>query len=199
MNHFETLAKFVTPIAALITVAIGAFTWWNSRNTQFYQNSKAELDILLAAADKVVEDKPYRKFLDDIRKEKLASLAFRRPVRPGEVGALMHYYDRGFATTGDIRAAWAHRRMDGDSLSFRLSRLDRIGVKAVGVYMLVCLILGLFLFVATFLPSPKHPHWLLLLYSAAYALFAWLSRFITNGLFTAQRLSEREKECRVKD
>ena len=72
----DAVIRVVSPAALFIGSLVGFAGWLTSRRTQLYQNSKAELDTLLAASEKSSEDAAYKKFLDDIRKEKLASLAF---------------------------------------------------------------------------------------------------------------------------
>ncbi|MBE7158777.1 MAG: hypothetical protein INR62_10170, partial [Rhodospirillales bacterium] len=138
----EFATKGLPPIAALVGSVVGIAVWWTSYRTQLYQNTKLELDVLVAASDKATQDEKYRKLLEDLRKEKLASLAFGCTVRTGELGRLMSYYDLGFANAREIGIAWMHRNDSPKPLSFRLHGFDRFAFLVAVAYMIACVVVG---------------------------------------------------------
>lgn len=189
----DSLTRAGAPIAALFGTVVGLMVWWTARNTQSYQNSKAEMDILQAASDTAVGDEKYRKFVDDLRKEKLANLAFRCQIPLRELGRLMSYYDRGFATAGEIGRAWIYRNAADKPLSFRLQGVDRLAFAFAMIYIVACLLFGAFLWViALFLPT-NVPVWQLVPSIACYFLFAALMTILARSLHAAFRLSRLER------
>ena len=193
-THFLVeVAKTPGPILAGVGALIALPAWWTSRSTQLHQNSKTTIDALQDAAVGSFEDAKYRKFLEDVRKEKLASMAFGVPVRSGDLGRLMDYYDKGFASTREIGLAWDHRSDAGTPLSFHLGRWTRFFFWAAMIYATVCALIGVGSLALLFaLPAAKA--WGFAPVPAVYLLLTFLTASFFRGHLIARELHEREKK-----
>ena len=199
-NTLDVLAVVVQASAPLLTAGLAFLAWRTTRNSAHHQNDKVVLDALQSAIESAVDDAEYRKFLVDLRKEKLASLAFGIPVRPGDLGRLMKYYDQGFASTRDIHLAWDHRTASGQPLSFQLGRWERVSFYCSllgGFFCALASALSTFL-VAT-LAGPGA--WKFSFYAGGYALLSMVTFYlflrgqqVANGLgIRERRLSEQQR------
>lgn len=138
------------------------------------------------------DDPGYRKFLEDLRKEKLVKLAFGCSVRPEDFGRLMAYYDQGFATTGDICSAWPHRNLSRKPLSFRFSLFENIFLVFVVVYMVACALMSVLATVVLF-SLPAEAGRQIVPYALVYLGLAGFTFLMFRGHFTAVMLRRREK------
>ena len=172
-------AKMAVSVLAVVGGLLSLTVQLASKATNTPQNSKAVLDVLDAAIAGADEDAKYRKFLEDLRKERTASVVFGRPVRTSDLNRLMDYYDHGFATASEIGLAWEHRTRTELPLSFRPNWFGRwIVIPLMLVYILLCFLGGLFA-VALLLYLPLA----LALQTAGYALLFFALSFFTYQLF----------------
>ncbi len=153
------------------------------------------MDALQAAITTATDDHKYKKFLEDIRKEKLAKLAFGCSVRSGDLGRLMDYYDQGFATTEDICLAWNHRNPGGEPLSFRLKAFETAFLAFVVLYMVACALTGMVATVVLFL-LPAEAARQIAPYTLGFLFLAGLTFSAFRSHITAALLSVRENRHR---
>lgn len=198
----DTLLKSVAPmtglVAAVATALVGAATWYLNRRTQLSQLSRNELEAVQSAVTTFSADAELSTFWHDVQKEKLCQLMFGCSIPIGEIGRLISYYRRGFATTAEICEAWEHRNEDPDALSFRLGWFERAMVFGLSIYCLFCVLMGMFAFVFAYvigffahnLPLAAQTLGMSILLFAA----AWGVQKTNRSLFTAHRLAEREKK-----
>lgn len=192
LQSWIELAKTAGPVLIGFGSMVALLGWWTSRTTQRYQNSKALIDTLQAALLVATDDLQYRKFLEDVRKEKLASMAFGVDVPTGEIGRLMDYYDKGFASTGEIRLAWDHRNSHNGPLTFRLGVWGRLFLGFGMVYALTCLIAFVGSVTLLYI-MPWAAAWKFVPVPVVYLLLSLSTVFYFRGYLAAQALSEREK------
>ena len=62
----------------------------------------------------------FKRFLHNVRKEKISFVAFGMPIPNAELERVIKYYERGHATTHDIAKAWPYRNPTKKELSFEL-------------------------------------------------------------------------------
>ena len=152
------------------------------------------MDALSAGIDHQEHDPAYKDFLQDIQKEKLAGLAFGCAVPLREVGRLMEYYKRGFATTEQIRLAWPYRNSHKKPLSFALGRWENVQRVLALVYLVACPFIAGLLGILAALPPWRISNLVSAGVAACYLALGFLDARVHRGLFVAKGLSEREQE-----
>ena len=106
---WDFATKVNTAVLGILGVGLGWMNWRTAQRLGVHKLSETELGALVGGIDQQAHDSVYQNFLRNVQKEKLASLAFGCAVPLREVGRLMDYYQRGFATTEQIRLAWSYR------------------------------------------------------------------------------------------
>lgn len=187
----ELLAKFIPVLSALLGLPAALLVWWTAHRNQRHQATKAELDALLAAA-KDTGDEPYRRFLLELHKERMVSLAMGREVPLAEVGKVMDCYQRAEHSAADLRALWPYRDPKAAELRFMLDGWDTTQLCCAVVLLVACGFEMALCFLVVVLSSGL-TRWgylaLEMIFGAAFILLAHFHR----GLFLAHRLSPNTK------
>ena len=187
----ELFAKFIPVLPALLGLPAALLVWWTAHRNQRHQATKAELDALLAAA-KDTSDEPYRRFLLELHKERMISLAVGHEVPLAEVGKVMSCYQQAEHSAADLRALWPYRDRKATELHFVLDGWDTAQL-CCAVFLLVTCVFEMVLCQLVVVLSSGLIRWgylsLEVIFGAAFVL---LARFY-RGLLLAHRLSPATK------
>ena len=192
----ELFVKFIPVFSAVIGLPAALLVWWTAHRNQRHQATKAELDALLAAA-KDTGDEPYRRFLLELHKERMVSLAVGCEVPLTEVGKVVGCYQRAEHSATDLRALWPYRDRKVAELRFVLNGWDTAQL-CCAVFLLVTCGFEMVLCLLGVVLSSGLTRWgylaLEIIFGAALVLLAHFHR----GLFLAHRLSPATKRWTLK-
>ncbi len=192
----ELLAKFIPVLSAVIGLPAALLVWWTARRNHRHQATKAELDALLAAANDT-SDEPYRRFLLELHKERMVSLAVGQEVPLAEVGKVMSCYQQAEHGATDLRALWPYRDREAAELRFVLDGWNTAQLCCV-VFLLVTCVFEMVLCLLVVVLSSGLTRWGYLALEIAFgAGFVLLARF-HRGLFLVHRLSPATKRWSFK-
>ena len=192
---WDLTIKVAVAIVTAVGVVTGLMNWRTANRTGLHKLTEAELEALLTGAERAADDAPYKAFLEGVHKERLVSLAFGCAVPLQEVGRLMEYYRKGFATTEQIRLAWLHRNEHSQPLSFALKMSDKFWLWGVRVYIAACLVFGLPVFLLAVLARGGTLNALWGSEVLLFFGFAFLAFYMHRSLFVANSLAQRERQA----
>jgi hypothetical protein len=188
----ELLVKAVTATVAGFGAVLALLHFLTTRSSHRYQNSKTEMELLSQGIAAYEAEPEYKKFLTDVRKERISFLVFGIPIPNADLERAMTYYRKaeGKVTTGDIAKAWQYRDVRTEQLSFQLRGSFKTQYILANVYLVFC-IAAAGIGVLT-LQSAVYSQGILLVGVSVLAVVVTI--WITQGLFTAARLGKLEKE-----
>lgn len=190
----EFIVKVVTATVAGFGAVLGLLHFLTTKRSLRYQNSKTEMELLSQCIATHEAEPHYKKFLIDVRKEKISFLVFGIPVPNADLERVIEYYRKaeGEVTTGDIAKAWQYRDPCTRQLSFQLRGSFKTQYILAQVYAVFCISAAAFGFVAsTFTVAPVKK--VILLVCVSLIAFVLTSQ-MNHGLFVAARLAKLEKE-----
>jgi hypothetical protein len=143
----EFIIKLVTAIVASVGALLGFLHYLTTRQSVRYQNSKTEMELLSQSIAAHEAEPELKKFLIDVRKERISFLVFGILIPNADIERVITYYRRaeGKVTTGDIAKAWQYRDPCTKSLSFQLRgsfKKQYIGTQAYAVICILATALG---------------------------------------------------------
>ena len=191
-TDWELATKVAVAVVGILGLGLGLMNWRTAQRLGIHKLSETELGALLSGMEREEHDQAYRGFLKNIQKEKLVSLAFGCPVPLREIGRLMAYYEQGFATAEQIRLAWPHRNAHHARLSFKLGRSEKIQLWIATIYLALCALAGILLFVCALLPPWKVGNATAAGAALCFLGFSLLDHWAHHSLFVANELSKRE-------
>src|ERR1035437_7736176 len=118
----DFIIKLVTAIVAAVGALLGILHFTTTRRSVRFQNLKTEIELLSEGITAHEAEPDYKKFLIDVRREKISSLFFGIPIPNADLERVCEYYRKaeGKVTTGDIATAWRFRDPKAEQLSFQL-------------------------------------------------------------------------------
>lgn len=188
----ELIVKAVTATVAGFGAVLALLHLLTTRSSHKYQNSKTEMELLSQSIAAYEAEPEYKKFLTDVRKERISFLVFGIPIPNAELERVMTYYRKaeGKVTTGDIAKAWQYRDVRTEQLSFQLRSSFKTQYILANVYLIFCIVAAGIGFLALQSAVYAEGVFLVCVSVLAVAVTIW----ITQGLFTAARLGKLEKE-----
>ena len=189
----EFTIKLVTATVASVGALLGSLHYLTTRRSVGYQNSKTEMELLSQSIAAHEAEPDFKKFLIDVRKEKISFLVFGIPIPNADVERVITYYRKaeGKVTTGDISKAWQHRDPKAKQLSFQLCGSSKAQYIFAQVYGAFCILAAAGGFVALVLKfHEKEVVPLVCVSLIAFVLITWTSQ----SHLTAMRLSKLEKK-----
>jgi uncharacterized membrane protein len=189
----DFIIKLVTAIVAAVGALLGLLSFSTTRRSVGYQNLKTEIELLTQSIAFHEAESDYKKFLIDVRKEKISSLVFGITIPNADLERIYAYYKKaeGNVTTGDIAKAWLFRDTRAEQLTFQLRGSHKTQYIIALLFMLFCMLSAFGGFVALIFGSKGNEVFALVCVSL-FALFntGWINR----GLFMAAHLGKLEKE-----
>ena len=189
----DFIIKLVTAIVAAVGALLGLLHFSTTRRSVGYQNLKTEIELLSQSIACHEAEPDYKRFLIDVRKEKISSLVFGIPIPNADLERVYAYYKQaeGKVTTGDIAKAWRFRDPRAEQLSFRLRGSFKAQYVIFLLFGLFCMLSAVGGLVALIFGAKGNEVFALVCVSL-FALFntGWISR----GLFMAAHLGKLEKE-----
>jgi hypothetical protein len=189
----DFIIKLVTAIVAAVGALLGILHFTTTRRSVGYQNLKTEIELLTQSIAFHEAEPDYKKFLIDVRKEKISSLVFGIIIPNADLERVYAYYKKaeGKVTTGDIARAWFFRDTRAEQLSFQLRGSHKTQYIIGLLFMLFCMLSAFGGLVALIFGAKGNEVFALVCVSL-FALFntGWICR----GLFTAAQLGKLEKE-----
>jgi hypothetical protein len=88
----ELIIKVVTATVAGFGAALGLVHLLTTKRSLGYQNSKIEMELLSQHLAAHEAEPDYKKFLNDVRKEKISFLVFGIPIPNADLERVMTYY-----------------------------------------------------------------------------------------------------------
>jgi uncharacterized membrane protein (DUF485 family) len=194
-NQIESITKSVTASVAGLGALVGLFQFLAARRSQSYQNYKTELELLGQSIANAEGDPDFKRFLVNIRKEKISFVAFGMPIPNSELQRVITYYGKGKATTQEIAKAWRYRHPTQEELSFELSKPVKWTLWMICFYVVFCLLLIFALgIVAVVSELSVKGFRTVAIGVGVLLLIVTLTIRANDGLFTAARLAKLEKE-----
>jgi hypothetical protein len=189
----EFIIKVVTATVTSVGALLGFLHFSTTRRSVGYQNLKTELELLSQSIAAHEAEPDYKKFLIDVRKEKISFLVFSIPIANAELEGIITYYQKaeGKVTSGDIAKAWRYRDRSKEKLSFQLRGSFKTEYIIMQVYAGFCFLTAIGGIVA--LVFGVHAREVVPLVSLSLIAVVLIS-FINQGLFTAARLAKLEKD-----
>ena len=172
---------------------LGLLHFLTTNRSLRFQNSKTEVEIISQSIAAYEAEPEYKKFLSDVRKEKISSLVLGIPIPNADLERVITYYRKadGKVATGDIAKAWQYRDPHTEQLSFQLRGSLKTQYILSQVYAVFCISAAAVGFFASVSMVDAREAILLVCVSLiAFVLTVW----INQGLFTAARLAKLEKE-----
>jgi len=189
----EFTIKLVTATVASVGALLGSLHYLTTRQSVRYQNSKTEMELLSQSIAAHEAEPDLKKFLLDVRKEKISFLVFGIPIPNADIERVIAYYRKaeGKVTTGDIAKAWQYRDPCTKPLSFQLRgsfKKQYIGTQAYGVFCILATTVGVLAWV--FDVDVKQAVALVCVALVSFVLVTVMSQ----DLYTAARLAKLEKK-----
>ena len=118
----DFIVKLVTATVAAVGALLGVLHFSTTRRSVGYQNSKTEMELLSQSIAAHEAEPDFKKFLIDVRKEKISPLVFGVPIPNADLERVIAYYRKaaGKVTAGDIAKAWRYRDPRAEQISFQL-------------------------------------------------------------------------------
>jgi hypothetical protein len=189
----DFIIKLVTAIVAAVGALLGLLHFSTTRRSVGYQNLKTQMELLSQSIAAHEAEPDYKKFLIDVREEKISFLVFGIPITNADLERVIAYYRNaeGKVTTGDIAKAWRYRDPSKEKLSFQLRGSFKTQYIIFLVYAVFCMLSATGGVVA--LVFGVHAKEVIPLISVSLISFI-LIFWINQGLFTAAGLDKLEKE-----
>ena len=189
----ELIVKVVTATVAGFGAALGLLHFLTTKRSFRYQNSKTEIELLSQSIAAHEAEPDYKKFLIDVRKEKISFLVFGILIPNADLERVITYYRNaeGKVTTGDIAKAWQYRDPSKEKLSFQLRGSFKTQHILAQVYAVFCFLTGTGGVVA--LVFGVHAKEVIPLVSVSLISVVF-TFWINQSLFTAAHLGKLEKE-----
>jgi hypothetical protein len=189
----EFTIKLVTATVASVGALLGSLQYLTTRQSARYQNSKTEMELLSQSIAAQEAETDLKKFLIDVRKERISFLVFGIPIPNADIQRVITYYRRaeGKVPTGDIAKAWQYRDPCTKPLSFQLRgsfKRQYIGTQAYAVFCILTTALGVLALV--FKVDVKQAVALVCVSLVSFVFVAVTSQ----NLYTAARLAKLEKK-----
>jgi hypothetical protein len=188
----ELIVKVITATVAGFGALLGLLQFLTTKRSHWYQNSKTEMELLSQSIAAYEAEPGYKKFLIDVRKEKISYLVFDIAIPNADLERVIAYYGKaeGKVTTGDIAKAWQYRDLRSEQLSFQLRGSFKAQYILAQVYAVFCIVAAAGGFVAwRFGVNASEAILLIFISLIAVVITSW----INQGLFMAARLAGLEK------
>jgi hypothetical protein len=181
----QLILKVITATIAGFGAVLGLLHFLTTNRSLRFQNSKTEMEILSQSIAAYEAEPEYKKFLSDVRKEKISSLVLGIPIPNADLERVITYYRKadGKVATGDIAKAWQYRDPHTEQLSFQLRGSLKTQYILWQVYAVFCISAAAIGFVASVSMVAREAILLVCVSLIAFVLTAW----INQGLFTAAR------------
>lgn len=189
----ELIVKVVTATVGGFGAVLALLHFLTTKRSHRYQNSKTEIEVFSQSIATYDAEPGYKKFLIDVHKEKISFLVFGAPIPNADLERVITYYKKaeGKVTTGDIAKAWEYRDLRTEQLSFQLRGSFKRQYIFWQLYAVFCVLAAAGGFVVwVFKGSETEAVALVAVSLIAFVVTSWISQ----GLFTAARLAELEKE-----
>ena len=186
----EFIIKLVTVAGAML----GLLHFSTTRRSVGYQNSKIQMELLSQSIAAHETEPDFKRFLIDVRKEKISFLVFGVPIPNADIERVITYYVKaeGKVTTGDIAAAWQYRDPSAGPLSFQLRGSFKRHYIGTNVYAVFCMIAA---FVGILAVMSKYEVKQAIVLVCVSVVSFVLVNLMSQGLFTAERLAKLEKQA----
>lgn len=189
----EFIVKVVTATIAGFGAVLGLFHFLTTKRSLGYQNTKTEIELLSQSIAAHETEPDHKKFLMQVRKEKISFLVFGVPISNAELQRAIAYYRKaeGKVTTGEIAKAWPYRDPNAEQLSFQLRGSFKTQFIFAQVYAVFCILAAGGGFIAlVFMVDVKESILLVCVSLIAFVLIMGMSQ----DYFTAARLAKLENE-----
>lgn len=189
----EFIIKIVTATVAGIGAVLGLFHFLTTKRSLGYQNTKTEIELLSQSIAAHEPESDLKKFLVQVRKERISFLVFGISISNAELERIIAYYRKteGKVTAGEIAKAWQYRDPKAEQLSFQLRGSFKRQYIFTQIFMVFCFIAaagGFFALVSKV--DVKESILLMVVSLTAFFVIAGTSQ----DQFTAARLAKLEKE-----
>lgn len=165
---------------------------WDFVGDAYTKEGKRSREMFDHAVATLRDQPGWSDFLREVEKEAVMYQVFKRTFPNSEIGRIMAYYKRGFATTSDIRQAWPYRNRDSDPLSFKMGCWRSFQFWATRIFGTLFIMGGIMSLLSCFYLAPAR--WMPLLWLNGTYLFAMglYIVYLNFGLLVAHRLAQKE-------